>query len=88
MAFTLQLTGPLLFTQVCNEFLSGTREGALTVLPRMAWGSVLFEQERTELRQHIKVMHLYEGSWKTARDLPKSATANSAPAALRYRFKL
>ena len=88
MAFTLQLTGPLLFTQVCNEFLSGTRDGALAVLPRMAWGSWLFEQDRADLRQHIKVMHLYEGSWKSARDLPKRAVANSPPAGLHYRFKL
>ena len=94
MRFTLQLTGPVMFTQVCNEFLSGTREGALAVLPRLAWGSWPFEHERPELAGQIKVRHLFEGSWKSEKDrLQQSPTTSATPSAatatkLHYGFKL
>lgn len=64
--FTLELTGPMLFSQVCNEFLSGTREGLITVLPRFAWGAWRGEQAKAALLEKIKVQHLFEGSWKTS----------------------
>lgn len=83
MRFTLQLTGPVMFTQVCNEFLSGTREGALGVLPRLAWGSWLFEHERPELAGRIKVKHLFEGSWKSEDNrLPQYRDGSAKPPAV------
>ena len=83
MRFTLQLTGPVMFTQVCNEFLSGTRDGALRVLPRLAWGSWLFEHERPELAGRIKVKHLFEGSWISDKNsLPKNRDGSARPPAV------
>ena len=68
MRFTIHLTAGINFTNVCNEFLSGTREGTVRVLPRLTWGSWPFEQQRPELAAQIKVQHLYEGSWKADKD--------------------
>lgn len=61
--FTLELTGPMIFTQVCDEFLSGTRRGRVRVLGRLVWGSYRQEQARPELADRIKVAHLFAGSW-------------------------
>ncbi|MDO9404287.1 MAG: glycosyltransferase [Polaromonas sp.] len=63
--FTLELTGPMVFTHVLNEFLSGTRAGKVTVLPRLAWGAWPAETGREEVARQVKVRHLFEGSWKT-----------------------
>ena len=79
MRFTIQLSGGILFTQVCNEFLSGTREGQLKVLPRLAWGSWPFEQERLELADQIKVRHLFEGSWKSDHERLPQFRSESRP---------
>ena len=82
MRFTIELTGGIQFTQVCNEFLSGTREGTLKVLARLTWGSWPFEQERPELAAQIKVKHLFEGSWKNDHErLPQFRAAATTPAA-------
>lgn len=62
--FTLELTGPMLFSQVCNDFLAGTRKGKITLLPRLTWGAWLNEQANPALQKKIKVQHLFEGSWK------------------------
>lgn len=64
MRFTLELTGPMVFTQVLTDFLSGTRPGKVSVLPRLAWGSWLAEHARPELGAQVKVRHLFEGGWK------------------------
>jgi mannosyltransferase OCH1-like enzyme len=65
--FTLELTGPILFTQVVNEFLSDRQtQGRVTVLPRLVWGSWLDEHRRPELASQIRVRHLFQGSWKPA----------------------
>ncbi len=63
--FTLELTGPILFTHVLNEFLAGTRQGGVTILPRMTWGSLLHEQNLAQNLERIKVRHLFEGFWKS-----------------------
>ncbi len=81
--FTLELTGPMLFSQVCNEFLSGTRNGRITVLPRLAWGAWPREHLQGQLQDQIKVRHLFEGSWKAA-----PSVTNQAAVAMRYQFKL
>ena len=77
--FTLELTSPILFTQVCSEFLSGTREGRIDVLPRMCWGSWPHEQANPLLHEQIKVRHLFEGSWK-----PKATVSDR----ISYRVRL
>ena len=66
MRFTLELTGPMIFTQVLTDFLSETRPGKVTVLPRLAWGAWHAEQASPELAAAIKVRHLFEGGWKRA----------------------
>ena len=82
MRFTIELTAGIQFTQVCNEFLSGTREGTLKVLARLTWGSWPFEQERPELAAQIKVKHLFEGSWKNDHDrLPQFRAGATTPSA-------
>ncbi len=81
--FTLELTGPMLFSQVCNEFLSGTRNGRVTVLPRLAWGAWPREQMQGQLQDQIKLRHLFEGSWKAALQV-----SNQAAVAVHYQFKL
>ena len=63
--FTLELTGPMLFTQVLNEFLSGSRQGPVAVLARLAWGALPPEQARADLAGQIKVRHLFHGHWKS-----------------------
>jgi mannosyltransferase OCH1-like enzyme len=63
MRFTLELTGPIIFTQVLNDFLSHTRTGAVSVLERLAWGSLAPEQKMPALAGHIKVKHLFDFSW-------------------------
>ncbi|RZJ11374.1 MAG: hypothetical protein EOO54_21040 [Haliea sp.] len=82
--FTLELTGPMLFTQVLNEFLSGTRPGSVTVLPRLAWGGWPAETARPELAAQVKVRHLFEGSWKT--DEPPGKPAATSPVRVSYRI--
>jgi hypothetical protein len=65
MRFTLELTGPMMFTHVVNEFLCGSRPtGAVAVLPRLTWGSLPPEQVLPELAGRIKVRHLFTGDWK------------------------
>lgn len=79
--FTLELTGPMLFSQVLAEFLSGTRAGRVTVLPRIVWGAYPAEQARPDLAPQVKVRHLFEGSWR-------AAPSPAPPVAARYSFRL
>ncbi len=62
--FTLELTGPAMWTYILNEFLAGTRQGAVTILPRLTWGSLPHEQRVASNAEAIKVKHLFEGFWK------------------------
>lgn len=62
--FTLEITGPMAFTHVLNEFLSSSRQGAVTVLPRMTWGSLPEDQKVAANAPNIKLRHLFEGYWK------------------------
>ncbi|MCJ0763295.1 glycosyltransferase family 32 protein [Variovorax terrae] len=82
LRFTLELTGPAVFTQVLNEFLTGTREGRVAVLPRMVWGAYPGEQTRPENVAQVKVRHLFDGSWR-----PDRPPARPKPA-LRYSIQL
>ena len=65
--FTLELTGPMVWTRILTEFLSGTRQGNVTVLPRLVWGSLPEDQRLHVNKDTIKVRHLFEGFWKTPR---------------------
>lgn len=64
--FTLELTGPMMFTSVITDFLSKTRRGNITVLSQLNWGyNRWFNREELDLpNPDIKVQHLFEGSWK------------------------
>ncbi|RYX91952.1 MAG: hypothetical protein EOO28_23750 [Comamonadaceae bacterium] len=64
--FTLEVTGPMVFTQVVTGFLDGSQPDAtkVTVLPRLAWGAWHAERDNPALAHEIKVKHLFEGGWK------------------------
>jgi mannosyltransferase OCH1-like enzyme len=63
--FTLEMTGPMLFTQVIQDFLSGTRQGKVCVLDQLCWGYNPWHNRQISLpNDRIKVRHLFHGSWK------------------------
>lgn len=72
--FTLELTGPMLWTHVLNEFLGGTRQGEVAVLPRLMWGSLPHEQDVSGNADTIKVKHLFEGEWKKKKGAARNYT--------------
>ena len=72
--FTLELTGPMLWTHILNEFLAGTRQGEVTILSRLTWGSLPHEQNVAENLDLIKVRHLFEGEWKKKRQAARNYT--------------
>ncbi|MGA0572608.1 glycosyltransferase family 32 protein [Variovorax sp. VNK109] len=61
--FTLELTGPRVFTHVMNEFLSGSREGRIAELPRRTWGAWPWEHQAQTLPDDIKLTHLFSSAW-------------------------
>jgi mannosyltransferase OCH1-like enzyme len=64
--FTLELTGPMCFSQVLYSFLSVPRESKVTILPQLTWGYHPIENNDISLpNPNIKALHLYHGSWKT-----------------------
>lgn len=77
--FTLELTGPMHFTQVMTDFLAGTRDGVVALLPRQTWGAWLTEQTRPDIVAEVKVRHLFQGAWKPQKERPMDpATASTA----------
>ncbi len=64
--FTLELTGPMLFTAVTTDFLSKTRNGTVTVLDPLYWGNSPWGKNiRSRLPDpEVKVQHLFDGKWK------------------------
>ena len=64
--FTMELTGPMMFTSVMTDFLSKTRNGSITVLEQLNWGycPVLNTTSLDLPNPKVKVQHLFEGSWK------------------------
>lgn len=79
--FTLELTGPRLFTQVVDEFLCASRVGEVIELDRLAWGAQPAEQADPRLAGLIRVRHRFAASWKPARP---AARPRLAPAAVRF----
>ena len=47
-----------------QAFLSGSRQGPVAVLARLAWGALPPEQARADLAGQINVRHLFHGHWK------------------------
>ncbi len=87
--FTLELTGPMAFTQALVPYLSGELDGRVTVLPRLMWGSIPFEQRRPEHKDEIKVQHLFEGSWRPHMQKPAAgSTDKPSPVVVNYSVKL
>lgn len=72
--FTLELTGPMLFTQVVMDAAT-QRDAAIVLLPRPVWGALPREHQLPEIRSRMKVAHLFAGSWKPVR----SARQRDAP---------
>ncbi len=65
--FTLELTGPMMFSQVVFDFLSGSRRGKVTLLDQSVWGyNPWFNKKMSDGDERIKVRHLFHGSWKQA----------------------
>lgn len=62
--FTLELTGPMLFTQVLMELATQHRDAGITLLPRPVWGALPREHNVPEIRARMKLAHLFAGSWK------------------------
>lgn len=63
--FTLELTGPMMFSQVVHDFLSGSRTGKVTLLEQLCWGYNPWHNRKVALPcEQIKVRHLFHGSWK------------------------
>lgn len=77
--FTLELTGPRVFTHVMNEFLSGSREGAVTLLPRRTWGAWSWEHQVDPLPDDIKLTHLFSSAWWPGKPGGQRAPARPAP---------
>jgi mannosyltransferase OCH1-like enzyme len=62
--FTLELTGPHMFTRVIDEYLArGADVATVKILPRLTWGSYPWEQIQPIFSPSIKVRHMFEGSW-------------------------
>lgn len=62
--FTLELTGPMMFSQVLWQLIPQGKSAALTVLPRQVWGALPEEFSDPDVRRQMKVAHLFAGSWK------------------------
>ncbi len=88
MRFTLELTGPHLFTRVVDEFLAGSRQGDVTVLPRLCWGASVAEQADTTLASQMKLRHLFEGSWISPQAKPARSTRPTKQAPPKVSFSL
>lgn len=65
--FTLELTGPIMFTQVIRELLAQRRAPPVTVLHRHVWGAIPPELRSPQILPSVKVAHLFAGSWKPPR---------------------
>lgn len=65
--FTLEVTGPMMFSQVVHDCLSGSRPGEVLLLDQLAWGYNPWLNRTIENpNENIKVRHLFHGSWKTS----------------------
>ncbi len=65
--FTLELTGPMMFSQVVFDCLSGARQGKVELLGQSIWGyNPWHNHSISETDETIKVRHLFHGSWKQA----------------------
>jgi len=62
--FTLELTGPMLFTAVTTDFLSKTRNGSVTVLDQLCWGYSPWGNNIHLPHPKVKVQHLFDSKWK------------------------
>lgn len=62
--FTLELTGPMLFTQVLLELAAQPGGSHAVVLQRAVWGALPSESRQPDVRAQMKVAHLFSGSWK------------------------
>lgn len=62
--FTLEMTGPIMFTQAIRELLAQPRVPAVTILHRHVWGAIPPEFRSAEILRSVKVAHLFAGSWK------------------------
>ena len=63
--FTLETTGPMMFSQVVHDCLSGSRDAHITLLDQLAWGYNPWHNRAITLpNPEIKVRHLFHGSWK------------------------
>jgi Glycosyltransferase sugar-binding region containing DXD motif len=67
--FTLEVTGPMMFSQVIHDFLSGSRNAKVTLLDQLCWGYNPWHNRAVELPDdRIKLRHLFHGSWKQANE--------------------
>jgi len=65
--FTLETTGPMMFSQVIHDCLSGSRNAKVTLLDQLSWGYNPWHNQAVNLpNDRIKLRHLFHGSWKQA----------------------
>ncbi|MBP7565509.1 MAG: hypothetical protein KA795_05835 [Burkholderiaceae bacterium] len=83
--FTLELTGPRVFTHVMNEYLSGSRTGAMTMLPRRAWAAWPWEHQVSPLPGDIRLTHLFSSAWWPSK---QAASARPRPRPPSVKFDL
>ena len=66
--FTLELTGPMMFTDVLLGHLSDTKVPTIQLLVQNTWGYNPYTQppvcEDKSLQKEVKIEHLYAGSWR------------------------
>lgn len=72
--FTLELTGPILFTQVIMEMAAQRASSGVTLLQRPVWGAMPQERHDPEMRARMKIAHLFAGSWKPKSGPPPGPT--------------
>lgn len=65
--YTLELTGPVGFTQVIHDHIAQRQLPRVSILPQLFWGHNPWHNTDVDLlHPDIKLRHLYHGSWKPA----------------------
>lgn len=68
--FTLETTGPMMFSHVIHDFLSGSRGAKITLLDQLSWGlNPWLSQDIALPDSRVKLRHLFHGSWKQSRQI-------------------